>query len=265
MLRNPAGQPAPMNFDQMQNTAINVVDGVCSVISMPVDIILRPAYGTRYFSVPVVFCSAVLMLLLPAFTAVATGALQMIPFTHVPQPRGLFDIGSLARLYFLLSFVHNFRLYRRMIHMELEDHSQFEGPPLPFFYLLPKSRNFWFTRIVLEPVFVLLAATVLEDLFIIQSGLALYLRFVALALAMKNFIGWYRAWEFLRNLLDTRNAGPIIAKLVENKASEEDLAPIHLASFPKNIAPEIRRAAAAHIARVFSPGTDTTGEAHDTH
>jgi hypothetical protein len=152
-----------------------------------------------------------------------------------------------------------------MIHMELEDHSQFEGPPLPFFYLLPKSRNFWFTRIVLEPVFVLLAATVLEDLFIIQSGLALYLRFVALALAMKNFIGWYRAWEFLRNLLDTRNAGPIIAKLVENKASEEDLAPIHLASFPKNIAPEIRRAAAAHIARVFSPGTDTTGEAHDTH
>jgi len=44
---------------------------------------------------------------------------------------------------------------------------------LVFFQLLPKSSSFWFTRIVLEPAVVLIAATVLGRLFIFQSGLTL--------------------------------------------------------------------------------------------
>lgn len=70
---------------------------------------------------------------------------------------------------------------------------------------------------------------------------------------MKNFIAWFRAWEYIRRLLDMRINGPVIAKLVENQAAEEELAPMHLASFPKNIDPEIRKAAAMQIARAYSP------------
>ena len=167
---------------------------------------------------------------------------------------GLFSIGSLSKLYFLLSFVHGIRLYRRMIDMSREQNSEFEGPPLPFFHLLPGSGSFWFTRIVLEPAVVFVAATLLEGIFIFQSGLSTYLHFAALALAMKNFIGWYKAWEYLRQLMDMRFAAPIIAKLVENQATEDDLAPIHLASFPKNLSPDIRQAAVSHIARVVLAG-----------
>jgi hypothetical protein len=78
----------------------------------------------------------------------------------------------------------------------------------------------------------------------------------ALMLVMKNFISWYRAWEYIRKLMDLRYAGPIIAKLVENKATEDDLASVHLASFPKNISPEMRQAAGAYIARAFSTESD---------
>ena len=88
-----------------------------------------------------------------------------------------------------------------------------------------------------------------------QSGLGAYLHFAALTLAMKNFISWFRTWEYLRKILDMRNVAPAISKLVENKATEEDLAPMHLASFPKNLDPEIRQAAASHIARLYSPET----------
>ncbi len=152
-----------------------------------------------------------------------------------------------------------------MIHMELEECSEFEGPPLPFFYLLPKGGSFWFTRIVLEPAFVLVTAMVLEHIYIIQSGVATYLEFAAFCLAMKNFIGWYKAWEFLRNLMDMRFAGPIVARLAENKATDEDLASIHIASFPKNLAPDIREAAVSHIARAFSLGNKQSGGNHESH
>jgi hypothetical protein len=81
-----------------------------------------------------------------------------------------------------------------------------------------------------------------------------------MALAMKNFIGWYRGWEYIRNILDMKYAAPIIAKLVDNTATEADLAPIHMASFPKNLPDDIRQAAASHIARAFSSEDDTTGK-----
>jgi hypothetical protein len=180
--------------------------------------------------------------------------------TSPPCIIGLFSIGAFAELYFLLLFVHGIRLWRRMIHMEKEMCSTFEGPPLPFFRLIPGSRSFWLTRIVLEPVFVLVTAWILERIFILQSGLAAFFYFAAFTLAMKNFCVWYRAWEYIRNLMDMRNVGPIIAKLSQNQATEDELAPIHLASFPKNISSDIRRAAVSHIARLFSPGSENPSD-----
>ena len=253
MLTDKAGQSGALDINRLQDTAMNVVENLCSVICRPVELILRPSHGTRYFPVPVVFFSTMMMIVLPVLSAVTASVVSMIPFVHIQLPPGLFDIGSLAKLYFLLSFIHGIRLYRRMIDMSRETNSEFEGPPLPFFYLLPKGNSFWFCRIVLEPVVVLIAATILGHMFIFQSGLVLYLQLAALALAMKNFIGWYKAWEYIRNIMDMRFAGPIIAKLAENRATEEELATVHMASFPKNLSPDLRQAAVSHIARAFAP------------
>ena len=253
MQNNKAGESGGLNINQLQYTAMNVVEGFCSIICRPVEMIIRPLHGSRYFPVPVIFFSTAMMILLPVISVLTTTAVSMIPFVHMAPPTGMFGLGSFAKLYFLLSFVHGIRIYRLMIHMELEECSEFEGPPLPFFHLLPKG-GFWFTRIVLEPAFVLIAAMVLEHIYIIQSGLATYLEFAAFCLAMRSFIDWYKAWSFLRDLMDMRFAGPIIARLAENKATDEDLASIHIASFPKNLAPDIREAAVSHIARAFSLG-----------
>jgi hypothetical protein len=46
---------------------------ICSIISMPVEMLIRPQYGTRYFSVPVTFFSGALMLLLPALSLMWQG------------------------------------------------------------------------------------------------------------------------------------------------------------------------------------------------
>jgi len=251
-----------MSANRLEDVAMNVVETVCSIVSMPVEVILRPFYGTRHFPVVVTFFSAVMMLLLPVFSSMTS----MIPFVRMPGPIGMYSIGSLAKLYFLLIPVHSFRLYRRMFDLSREQNSRYEGPPLPFFQLIPGSQSFWFTRIVLEPAFVFLAATLLATVLVFQNDLATYLQVAAVALAMKNFIHWYKAWEFLRELMDMRFAGPIIAKLVDDKATEEDLGSIHLASFPKNLSPDVRRAAVRHIAHLFSeevPDSARNGDRHE--
>jgi len=250
-----AQQPA-MSIEQLHNFAMNVVENVCSMVCMPVEVILRPQYGTRYFAIPTVFFSAMLMIFLPLFSSLVTGLVSMIPFTHVQAPVGLFGLGSFSTLYFLLVFFHGFRLYRRMIFMNLEKNSEFEGPPLPFFRLIPGSQSFYFTRIVLEPAFVFVAASLLERIFIIQSGLSTYLHIAAFMLAMKNFIGWHHGWEFIRKLLDMQYIGPIIAKFIHDTATNDELASAHLTSLPKNLSPDMRRAVGLNFARVHSVEDD---------
>ena len=251
----PLGLSGLLNINQLEYVALNVVENFCAILTRPVEMIIRPWHGSRYFTLPIIFFTNAMMIALPILSMLTTSMASMIPFVRVPPPMGLFDIGSLAKLYFLLTLIHSVRIYRLMIHPEKEKHSQYEGQPLPFFQLLPKSNSFFFTRIVLEPALVFATTIVLGPMYIFTSGLATYLQFAAMALAMKEFISWYRSWLYIRDVMDQTYAGPIIAKLVQNKATQEDLAPLHIASFPENLPADLRNAAVAHIARVFSPDT----------
>jgi len=179
----------PMDLLFNPDMAMNMVEGFCSVITRPVEMIIRPFHGSRYFTPAVVTMSSGLMMFLPIFSSLATTAISLIPFTNREMPVGLFSFASFAKLYFVLSLLHGIRIFQLMNHMDKEEISWFEGPPLPFFRLLPKGGSFWWTRLAFEPVFVLIAAIVLEHFFIIQSGLATFLEFSAMCLAMKNFCG----------------------------------------------------------------------------
>jgi len=243
-----------MSMDHMQATAMNIVELFCSVFAMPVEMILRPRFGTRYFPPTVMFFSALLMLVLPLFSSMAGAASNVIFLAaRVKAPEAMFGLASLSKLFFVLCAINQFRLYRRMISMESEPNSRYEGPPLPFLHLIPGSGSFWRVRIFYEPALLFLTSSLLYRLFIFQSGLADYLEFASLCLAMKNFIGWFKAWEFLRDVMDARNVGPILGKFVENTATDDELNTVHLASLPKDINPELRQQTAAYIARVVSP------------
>ena len=135
--------------------------------------------------------------------------------------------------------------------MEKEINSLFEGPPLPFFALLPKGDSFWFTRIVLEPCFVFLLATVLEHIFILQSGLATYLQISAVMLFFKSWIAWFRAWQVVRMNLDLRISSAALGDLLGDNVTEETLAPQNVASFPEQD-PQARQAEIEEKVRLYS-------------
>ncbi len=251
MSRPIANSSQAMSLDQLQDAGTNLVFLFTSIFTRPLELILRPWHGTRYFSPIVVFLSSALMLLLPAFAATTQAVVGMIPFgPHFAIVPG-FDIASLAKLYFLLSFGHGIRIYYLMIHPEKELHSRFEGPPLPIIEFLPWGLNFFFVRIVLEPLAVFIFATILANFHIITPGLATFLHFAALCLAMKEFIDWYQCTDALRDVYDARNASPIMGKLMDGTATENEKAAVHVASLPKNLSPELRRETVMHIARAY--------------
>ena len=241
-----------MSVDQLQETALNVMYNVASIFTMPVEMLIRPWFGSRYFSAPNLFLSAIFMLFGSAFLTITTAAGQMIPFVRFRGPVGLYGFGSMTELFFLAAFVHGIRVWRRMIDMSREANSIFEGPPLPIFGWLPNGRSFFLVRIVYEPLCVYIVSTVLATLLIIQGPLMLYLQAASLFLAMKNYIAWYKLWAYIRNLMDMANAAPTIAKFVTNSASDEELARVHLASLPKNLPPDIHKAAASYVSRAYA-------------
>jgi hypothetical protein len=232
------GESGIFNIHDLHNAGINALNLFCSIFCMPVEMILRPFYGTRYFPPAVIFRSTMWVFFMPIFLM----GISMIPFVGGQPPPGMFDISSFAKLFFLLLFAHSIRTYVRMVHVEKEEFSWYEGQPLPFIPLIPGSASFWRTRILIEPAFVFVTATVLGSFYIFQSSLMHYLQFVAFALGMKQFTHWYKSWEIRRDLLDAQNLGPLISRFAEDKATKEDLTVIHLASFPKNAPPEIRNA-----------------------
>jgi hypothetical protein len=263
-------QNGSMNFQNLQDTAKNLVYAFCSIFSMPVEVILRPQYGTRYFQPPIAFFSIVMMIILSMISEFASSYTPPLFIAARIQrpPQGLFGIGSLCELFIFLIFLHTFRLYRRMIRMDLETHSEYEGAALFFFQLMPGGKSFFFTRIVLEPALIVLTAYVLNKLFIFRNDLKCFLIFSGFCLAVKSFIAWHVQWELVRKIMDVQFSAPIIANLMENKASQKDLEQIHLASFPKSVPDNIRRSAAAHIAFVATSGTtilDPKGDSNASH
>ena len=96
---------------------------------------------------------------------------------------------------------------------------------------------------------------VLPNFFILQSSAAHYLMLAALMLAMKQLRRLVHAMAVpARPHGHAQRRAPSSRSWSITTATEDDLATIHLASFPKDIPDDVRRDTASHIARAFSPG-----------
>jgi hypothetical protein len=182
----------------------------------------------------------IFMMCLPLFS-IATGSRPFTPGADASS--GLFGLGTLSLLFFASHAIHGPRIWRRVVNMAREQHSEYEGDTLPFFVELPFGDRFWMVRLVYEPLLVLVAAIVLHLIPVFDLPAMIYLIIAAALLAVKNFLSWYQSRLHLRTLMDAKFAGPLVAKAASGKATEEELAQVHLAGFPKNVPADIRMAA----------------------
>ena len=197
------------------------------------------------------FMSMAMMLIVPTIFSLAGAVAGMIPFARMQASFGLIGLWGLSKLFFLGLFIHGLRKWRLMWQMEREENSYLAGPPLFFFRWLPKA-SYWRIRIIYEPLLLIALSIVLPNFFILEPGAGNFLLLSAMFLAMKNYTRWFMDWQIIRAVMDAKFMGPKLARLSDNEAEDEDLGSIHMASFPEDLPPDIRKAAVDHIARIFS-------------
>jgi hypothetical protein len=225
-----------------------------STATMPLEMILRPFYGSQYFPPAVHLFSALMMLILPMLAATFTSMPMLFIAARMqpPAPQTLFTLASFSKLFFVLLIAHGLRTSWLKWDLSREEHSEFEGPALLPIRLLPWGNSFWKCRILIEPSVTIALAIFMRRIMVFDAWLSNFLIFASMCLVLKQYMAWHQAWVFLRRTLDAKYAGPIIATLLDDKASSKDLEKIHLVSFPKNTPPDLRRAAVEHLVRVVS-------------
>ncbi|HET6841376.1 MAG TPA: hypothetical protein VFK06_06770 [Candidatus Angelobacter sp.] len=252
---------ASRSLQQKYEMGLRISQGVATIVTMPLEYALRPFFGTRYFDPIQTLFAWAFMAFLPVFGVMAN---QQMTAGGSPSSDGLLGLGTLSAIFFASHLLHGPRTWRRMIQMEREGHSEFEGDALPFFALLPHGDRFWMVRLVYEPVFVVTVGIVLHLVTILDRPAMIYLVVAGIVLAFKNSMSWYQGWLHLRLLMDAKFAGPLMAKAAAGKATEKELAQVHMAGFPKSVPAEIRTAAIleaaprmpvlpANIAQLISP------------
>lgn len=232
------------SLQEMYQGGIRIAHGVCGIVTTPVEYFLRPFFGTRYFDPIQMMMTSIFMMLLPLFGR----ATNLLPMGGDYPMRGYIGLGTLSFLFFASNLIHGPRLWRRIFHMEREQHSQFEGEALPFFAHLPLGNSFWAVRVLWEPLFVGVVAVILRLVTLLDRPAMIYLIVCAVMLAFKNYLSWYQSWLHLRTLMDAKFAGPLIAKAVSGKASEKELSQVHMAGFLGSVPAEIRAAAIVEMA-----------------
>jgi hypothetical protein len=252
MFSSQEAQPGALSVASMQQRGLDGVELVASVVGRPIELFLRWEHGSLYYGLPVVALSTFFMVAIPGALAALVAVMSMIPFVHPTPAVGLFSLWNFSEAFFLASIYHGFRIWKRVTRMHTEEFSEFEGPPLFIFQYLPWA-SFWKTRIVFEPLLVVLVAVILQDLYIIQANLAIFLEVSALALFMKSVAVYFRAYCYIRRFMDARNAAPILSQLAQGEVTEDQLAKLKLSAFPKDSPPDIRAQAAVSIARAYSP------------
>jgi hypothetical protein len=238
MNKNNAGRlsDADQTLEQMYKIGLELCRNACSIVTMPIEFAIRPHFGTRYFNPIHSVFAWIIMLALPFAGTIGSR------FGHSPSTSGLIGMGTISFLFFAAHAIHGPRTWRRMIQMWRERYSRFEEEALPFFAYLPYGDNFWLVRIVHEPALIAAGAIILSLFHVLTHGAGLYFLFVAAALSFQGFIGWYLAWNELRDRIDAGFLGQVLARVATGKATEKEAAMVHLAGFPKSVPQEIKRA-----------------------
>ena len=203
MFLNPeaAVHSAIMQPDMTETMACNGLIGLFSLQSFPLEMVLRPRYGSRYFKIVLVVLA---ILLFPGVCILST------PF----GPKS-----SMAALvvFWGLFIYHTFRqrpFYSRPKETEID--SELDNPGWSFL-----SHGSWlWTRAVWEPLFALTVIVILYGLGL-SWPLALFLIIACFALSFKCFLLWYLAWLWRRTRLDMQNRMPVMEEIATGTTSKD--------------------------------------------
>jgi len=187
-------QSHPDSFQGMINFGMDAVHFVASIFAAPFEMALRRRIGSRYMH-PVILALAAFP---PILMWAASGAAGKL----VNVSNGFIGMGRVYIAFQILYWLHIVHVVHVFAKPEKEELSYEDGKAAPFWKLLPKGDSWAMTRFIYEPVLVLGLGIFLPLMGILTPAAGMYFGFGAFALVLRTLFIYYRAWEFLRDILD---------------------------------------------------------------
>ncbi|MEQ1883693.1 MAG: hypothetical protein ABL967_01435 [Bryobacteraceae bacterium] len=215
--------------NQMIKGLAMLAKNVCSLLTFPFEMLLRPWFGSRYFHI------ILMALSLPCWQAICLAS-------------GIFGGRAYGAFALVIAIwcgcVYNgFRIWRLMLHPQQEKDSEREGDPI-----VELSSSWAIQRIVYEPLGILIAAILFKLIGIFNLILALCVAASAAALCLKNIITWYEAWTYLRDMLDQQGRIPIIQAISAGQPVPKSIGRFTLSSIPVGTSPKTQAVIASGLA-----------------
>jgi hypothetical protein len=225
--------------DAMTNVMLNLTYQFTSVLTVPIEMCLRPRFGSQYFS-PIVVAIAVLL-----FQGVtgATALYQALQgYSSAPIGMGILTVALWGGCIY-----HAIRIRRLILDMDREGDSEEEGSALFIFTLLPRGDRWTWVRCFWEPLAVIGFSALVYVTGTLTPFTAAYLALCGVALFLKNYAKWYQSWRWIRGIRDKEYRAGIIARIALGEAPTQTIGHCVLAALPESSGPKERTAIAAHF------------------
>lgn len=223
------------------------MQGYLGTLTFFLDVILRPSFGSQYYKWPQVVACLSAWLFGIWGTAALSAALDYFYFKRDFRI-ALYEASVMSVLLWLALAYTVLRVYRRVVDMRLEHHSQAEEGPLWIIKKLPNGHLWTYQRLLWEPLLVSWTATVLAIVGLLPKLFPLFIYLCAFALFMRAACTYWEGWQHCRGILDEAAQLPVIQAIAEGAHPPQTLGRMVFASIPASTPPSHRKAIALKMA-----------------
>jgi len=197
------------NTEQIINNLRNVMIGAVRLLIVPVETLIRRAYGERYYM------PFLVLFLFFVFNFISFGVYGL----STQKDLGYLESNSLVIFTYLFAIAgvfHYISIWNRR-RKNVRMHSRFIGKALPFLYFLPNADGMTVYRFI-EPLFILLVAFIFSFFDPLFSG---YLAISSFGLAFVAHAQWKRFHNQILDAIDAEIESTNLSAAMAGKSVDE--------------------------------------------
>lgn len=183
--------------DKLLEKVLEVAKGILTTWAIPVEMWVRPGFGSEYYNPIQVICSLMITQCVFGLSVLLRVGAHMIPEKWRPGSC-LIGMGVVLVLYYVTLAYHGWRVSKLMKNMDLEFDSQEDGDTIRAMQALPKGTNWVRARVWYEPSLIIVLSLTLWAVRLMDIYATLFLVFCAVSLWCKAALLTYEAWHYVR-------------------------------------------------------------------
>jgi hypothetical protein len=191
--------------------ARGIVETIVAVLAAQWEIFTRHKMGSRYQNIVTLLVAPMFPVFLLVYSLTAGGR----------HAAGLIGMGVFYLVQWAFTWKHYLHVIYVIMHPDKEEMSREDGEALPFIKAFPKGDKWAMERFVYEPSLLLVLGVVLTALHVVTLLVGGYMVVGAVAMMLRAVCIYFKAWEYIRDILDDYAVGVRLAGGRNTPAGEE--------------------------------------------